>query len=144
MDWEEYTLILAEDDDELRSKLFFSLIKEGFNVIQVANGYQLYLVASDYAGDLSKLIIISDTDMPELKGDKACERLLKNEEYKKSIMIGMSAEAENEEYWKGITIKDSFIYKNRFPDLSPAVFERIKNIFNNRPIYQLKDNTFRR
>ncbi len=139
-EFEGFTLILAEDDDKIRKSLFL-LLEIEFKVIPVVDGYQLYLAAKNYTGKLEKLIIVSDTDMPELQGDLACKRLLKEDEkYKKVIMIGMSMESDNEKYWKGIGVKDSFI--NKKPDqndLAEIVLNRIRTIIKNPAIYLLKD-----
>lgn len=147
----DYTIILAEDDKNLRFEFKHQLRSKGFKVIEATNGLELYSYAKGLK-DLSSLIIISDTDMPEMQGDEACEQLLKDfPEYKRKIIIGMSDNPNNEEYWENIGIWNSFIFKGRDIDkmlsesnLAKRVISTLNHINSNPQFYKLDNGNYRR
>jgi len=97
----DYTILLAEDDEELRKSFVELLREEGSGVIEARDGKELYEKAREYEGDLSRLVILVDTDMPEMCGDGACRKSSKEERFMRVMIIGMSGDSSNEEYWRG-------------------------------------------
>ena len=69
-------VLLAEDDDGLRTLLHKRLEQEGLNVIEVEDGYELkdYLELCRPGGDLGTPdLVISDINMPGQSGPEAIE-----------------------------------------------------------------------
>ncbi len=142
---------MAEDREEYRGPFSRLLKKEGFEVLEAWNGEELYGDAMNYKGDLSKFVILSDTDMPGLMGDEACEKLLKEDRSRKVIVIGMSDNPRNESAWEGIGLPHTFIYKDAFvcvEDFHMNIANRVKNrlemILNNSPFYLDKNRNYDR
>ena len=147
----EYTILLAEDTDDLRNQFVDLLSHNGFKVIPFVDGKALYNGAKKYSGDLSKMLIVSDTDMPFLSGDEACKILLESPEFQKVIMIGMSENTNNEVYWQGVGVLNSFIYKgnsitnpNSRKNISNLVISCLETILGNPSLYLLPNQSYRR
>ncbi len=115
VNFEDYFILLAEDNNNLRERFRELLSNKGFKVEALEDGLKLYERCVKYVldnEDLDRLVIISDTDMPLLCGDETCERLLKEfDEFNRVMIIGMSDNSANENYWKGVGIRQTFIYK---------------------------------
>lgn len=147
----EYTILLAEDNDILRFEFKCQLKSRGFSVVEAINGKELYEKGKELR-NLDNLVIVSDTEMPEIQGDDACESLLKEfPEYKKRIIIGMSDNSSNEEYWKGICVWASFILKGRDiaimnsnSNLGKKVALTLNHIASNPQFYQEENGDYRR
>lgn len=64
-------ILLIDDDPHLRDVIRFALTREGFAVIEAADGSQGLALAASAAPDL----ILLDVMMPELDGTEVCRRL---------------------------------------------------------------------
>lgn len=72
----EETILIAEDEHDIRSILHDILSGEGFNVISVSNGAQAYdFIKDKFVPDL----LITDVMMPKLNGIELIETLHKEE-----------------------------------------------------------------
>ena len=127
------TILLVDDDDNLRMEYKESLKAAGFYVVDIDDGSKLETTLSQIGFDA----IISDTDM-SLDGDIACRRAIKNKLVPPRVMIvGMSDNIDNRELWEGIAYH--FLYKSSFAskqfpsDIGRAVmsyyleFDKIRN-----------------
>lgn len=72
------TILIIDDEDDIREILDYNLRKEGFNVLQAPNGKEGIQMAEKHSPDL----IVLDVMMPEMDGIEVCEqiRLLPNTE----------------------------------------------------------------
>jgi two-component system alkaline phosphatase synthesis response regulator PhoP len=72
------TILIIDDEDDIREILDYNLRKEGFNVLQASNGKEGIKMAEKHTPDL----IVLDVMMPEMDGIEVCEqiRLLPNTE----------------------------------------------------------------
>lgn len=72
------TILIIDDEDDIREILDYNLRKEGFNVLQASNGKEGIKLAEKHNPDL----IVLDVMMPEMDGIEVCEqiRLLPNTE----------------------------------------------------------------
>lgn len=72
------TILIIDDEDDIREILDYNLRKEGFNVLQASNGKEGIKMAEKHNPDL----IVLDVMMPEMDGIEVCEqiRLLPNTE----------------------------------------------------------------
>ena len=72
------TILIIDDEDDIREILDYNLRKEGFNVLQASNGKEGINMTEKHNPDL----IVLDVMMPEMDGIEVCEqiRLLPNTE----------------------------------------------------------------
>lgn len=87
------SVLLAEDDDDLRALLADALRSEGFSVIECANGFALVeaLVSRLEAGVPSFDLVISDVRMPGFSGLSALEGLSGRDELQRLPMVLITA-----------------------------------------------------
>ena len=86
------TILIIDDEADIREILSYNLKKEGFNVYSAENGISGIALAKKYNPDL----ILLDVMMPEMDGIEVCEQL-KSDEATKHILICFLT-ARNEDY----------------------------------------------
>jgi two-component system alkaline phosphatase synthesis response regulator PhoP len=86
------TILLIDDEDDIRDLLEYNLKKEGFKVLCASNGREGIKVAKENIPDL----VLLDVMMPEMDGVEVCE-VLRNHESTKDILIAFLT-ARNEDY----------------------------------------------
>jgi DNA-binding NtrC family response regulator len=64
-------ILIVDDEDIIRDSLVFVLQKEGYDVSQARNGAEAYRQISEQAFD----VVISDIEMPEMKGIELLEKI---------------------------------------------------------------------
>ncbi len=64
-------ILIAEDEQDIRDLIEFTLKYVGHEVISVANGEEAYLVAKQILPDL----VLLDVRMPVMSGYEACEKI---------------------------------------------------------------------
>ncbi len=67
------TILLAEDDHNLRTMVKTVLLKHGYTVLAAPNGRQAVEEAQNYPGRID--LLLTDVIMPEMNGRQLCERL---------------------------------------------------------------------
>ena len=148
----DYMILLAEDNDELYNRFIMLLNGKGCVVIASKTGEGLYRQVKAYSDRLEELIVVSDTDLPDTNGDQVCRRLLEQDPmYKKLLIFGMSDNPDNERYWEGVGIINSFIYKgtdiasfNSRKNIAELVEARLNEILGNPSVFRLQDGSYRR
>lgn len=115
------TVLLVEDDPELRERYASSLRQAGATVITVDDGPGIEEVVSQKAID----IIVSDTNLPTLDGDLACRRLKEQGRLGGVFVLAMSDDRDCEIFWKGIA--HDFLYKGGITNLRTAVLTRYRD-----------------
>ena len=70
------TILVADDDPNLREVVRYALSREGFSVIEANNGVEALTLALARAPDL----VVLDVLMPELDGLEVCRRLRRDRE----------------------------------------------------------------
>ncbi|MFC1850586.1 protein kinase [candidate division CSSED10-310 bacterium] len=118
------TILIADDDEDMRGLMKKWLEKEGYGVLSVTNGEEAVAKAIAEKPDL----ICLDYMMPTMDGYQAAEFLLNNESTANIpiIMITATSDQEYKAYSKSIGIKD-FITK---PVRLDTFLEKIKNILS--------------
>ena len=66
-----YSVLIVEDENDIRQNLAFSLKREGFNIIEAADGEQALAAAMSKKPD----IILLDLMIPKIDGLSVCKRL---------------------------------------------------------------------
>jgi CheY-like chemotaxis protein len=68
------TVLLVEDDDDVRFLLHSILKADGYNVLEAKDGEQALAVADEHAAPIN--LVLTDLQMPKLGGRKLVEKLL--------------------------------------------------------------------
>ncbi len=87
-----HTILLIDDEDDIRDLLEYNLVKEGYNVLSANNGAKGIELAKKHLPD----IILLDVMMPEMDGVEVCEQLRADESTKNLFICFLSA--RNEDY----------------------------------------------
>lgn len=125
-----YTILVVDDEEEIRSSIAEILFQKNYSVCQAKNGKEALHMIEKQRPDL----IISDIRMPVMDGIRLLEILKKGEEYSEIPFIIVSAKtsgvSKEQCKQKGA---DEYISKpfNAF-DLYEAIEKNIKVKFNKR------------
>ncbi len=85
------TILVIDDEDDIREILAYNLSKEGYKVLEANNGKQGISIANSLKPDL----IILDVMMPEMDGIEVCEILRKNPQTEKVLICMLTARGED-------------------------------------------------
>lgn len=120
------TILVAEDEDNLRNLVCEILRSHGYNVLEAANGGSALLKCEKYKKPIH--LILSDVVMPEMSGAELVERLLPiHPEMKVMYMSGYTDDAVIRH---GILEeKVHFLQKPFSPN---SLLEKVRNILDNK------------
>jgi len=120
MDYSNYKILLADDEDDILEFLSYNLKKEGFQVFTASNGLQ----AVKKAIKIQPHLIVLDVMMPNMDGIEACAEMNKINSLKNSIKIFLTARSEDYSQIAGFDAgADDYVTK----PIKPKVFvSRIK------------------
>jgi CheY-like chemotaxis protein len=85
------TILVAEDEDQLRTVVQRTLEQQGYAVLVARSGVEAIELATDYAGKID--LLLTDVVMPELNGRELAEQLARHRPSMK--VIYMSGYTEN-------------------------------------------------
>ena len=85
-----YSILIVEDENDIRQNLAFSLKREGFNIIEAADGEQALAAAMSKKPD----IILLDLMIPKIDGLSVCKRLQAAPETENIPVIMLTAKCE--------------------------------------------------
>ena len=85
------TILLVDDDPDIREIISFNLSKEGYNVELAKDGAQGVDLCIKYKPD----IVLMDVMMPGMDGIEACEAIRANSEVKDTLVAFLSARGED-------------------------------------------------
>ncbi len=130
-----HTILVVDDDFEIREMLEMILLKEGYKVYTASNGQEGVDKAYKYHPDL----VLLDVMMPEMDGIEACQMMRKNTLNKEMIIAFLSARMEDYSQVAGFNIgADDYIGKPIRPRVLLARIEallRRKSTFNAKEEY---------
>ena len=87
-------ILLAEDENRLRTGLEFILSSAGYNVIAVENGEQAYQVLKKDEKSKNFDILLTDIVMPKINGLELLQKL-NRENLLPPVVLGLSAYADD-------------------------------------------------
>ena len=107
------TILVAEDEPDIRGLIKFSLEFIGFSVVEATNGQE----AVDMAPEVQPDLIMLDVRMPKLSGYEACERLKAQDSTKDFPIVFLSARGQDQEIKYGLGLGAvEYILKPFAPD----------------------------
>jgi CheY-like chemotaxis protein len=92
------TILVAEDERDIRELIAFTLRFSGFEVEEVTNGIE----AVERARQLHPDLILMDVRMPKKTGYEACQELKEADETKDIPIVFLSAKGQEAEIKQGI------------------------------------------
>jgi len=107
------TILIAEDERDIRDLVVFSLRFGGFEVVEATNGQEAVEQARKVMPDL----ILMDVRMPKMTGYDACKQLKSMEDTKHIPVIFLSAKGQEQERQQGMeACAEEYILKPFAPE----------------------------
>ena len=126
------TILIIDDEADIRDILSYNLKKEGFNVYSAENGSSGMELAKRYNPDL----ILLDVMMPEMDGIEVCENLKSDTATKNILICFLTARSEDYSQIAGFEAGgDDYVSK---PVKPKVLLSRIKAILR-RPIQDMSN-----
>ena len=102
------SVLVAEDEGALITLLRYNLEREGYRVLQAADGEEALLVATEQNPD----VVLLDWMLPQLSGIEVCRRLRGKQETRNVPIIMLTARGEETDRIRGLdTGADDYITK---------------------------------
>lgn len=107
------TVLVAEDEQDIRNLIAFSLQFVGYDVVQAANGAEAVEKAAEVLPDL----IMLDVRMPKLNGYEACQKIKAQPSTEHIPVVFLSARGQDTEIKHGLELGAiEYILKPFAPD----------------------------
>lgn len=121
---EQKTVLVAEDDPDIRRLIAYSLEFAGFRVIQVQDGEDAVKTSIAEHPD----VILLDVRMPKMSGYEACEKLKAHNSTRHIPVVFLSARGQETEIKYGLGLgAEEYILKPFAPD---ELHRRVAAILN--------------
>lgn len=91
MNWNDYRILLVDDEQDILEFLGYNLRNEGFTIFSAGNGLEALKVAREVKPHL----VLLDVMMPEMDGIEACEEIRKIPELKHTLVAFLTARGED-------------------------------------------------
>jgi len=91
MNWNDYRILLVDDEQDILEFLGYNLRSEGFNIFTASNGSEALRVAKEVKPHL----VLLDVMMPEMDGIEACEEIRKVPDLKHTLVAFLTARGED-------------------------------------------------
>ena len=106
-------ILIAEDEQDIRELITFTLRFAGHEITATTNGEEAYQKALEVLPDL----ILMDVRMPRMTGYEACENLKANDKTKDIPVVFLSAKGQESEVNTGMAAgAEEYILKPFSPD----------------------------
>jgi DNA-binding response OmpR family regulator len=108
------SILIAEDEPDIREFLSIALQINGFNVITARNGEEAVALTSSHRPDL----VLLDVRMPKVSGYQACETLKRSSDTREIPIVFLSAFANKDEVQQGLALgAEAYLTKPIAPDI---------------------------
>lgn len=91
MNWNDYKILLVDDEEDILEFLSYNLKQEGFKVLTANNGYDALKLVEKKKPHL----VLLDVMMPEMDGIETCEEIRKLPEMKHTLIAFLTARGED-------------------------------------------------
>ena len=109
----DYVIILGEPDTELAFEITDALYHLDFTVMPCITGRDIISYSLRYRKPHDSLLILSETDLPDIPGPEACKRIrMLGPDYEQILMFGMSGDPNDEACWSGVSPPGTFIERS--------------------------------
>ena len=116
------TILVAEDERDIRELIVITLQLGGFNVVDVPNGAE----AVKKAGEIFPDLILMDVRMPKMTGYEACKALKADDKTRDIPVVFLSAKGQEAEVSTGLELgAEEYFLKPFAPD---ELSERVNQI----------------
>lgn len=116
------TILVAEDQEHIRSLITYKLKNSGYSVVAVADGVEALKKAQEIRPDL----ILLDVMMPLMTGFEVLARLKQHEQLKSIPVLLVTAQSQEDEVLRGLELgADDYITKPFSPNELAA---RVKTV----------------
>ena len=125
------SILVIDDEQDIRVLLKYNLEKSGFKVLEASNGQDGIKMAESYLPDL----ILLDVMMPDMDGIETCERIKAKPALSKCVVCFLTARGEDYSQIAGFEAgADDYIMKPVKPKLLvskiKALLRRVENVPN--------------
>ncbi len=101
-------VLVVEDEAALVTLLRYNLEREGFRVIDAANGEEALLIVKEQRPDL----ILLDWMLPALSGIEVCRQIRRSPEHRRTPVIMLTARGEETDKLRGLEVgADDYVTK---------------------------------
>lgn len=126
MTWNDYSILLVDDEKDILEFLSYNLRNEGFNIYTASNG----LDAVKLAAEIKPQLVLMDVMMPEMDGIEACQEIRRNKELENTLVAFLTARGEDYSQIAGFEAGgDDYITK---PIKPKVLVSRIKALLKRR------------
>jgi len=127
------SILVVEDEEDIRELVSYTLLKEGYQVASVASGEEALSVAEAKPPDL----IVLDLMLPGLDGLTVCQRLRANAKTAHTSIVMLTARGEESDIVSGLNIgADDYITK---PFSRNVLLARIRAVLRNAGLRQVAE-----
>jgi len=114
-------ILIVEDEPAQRTILYYNLSREGYQIVEAADGDEAILLVQENEFDL----ILLDWMLPEVSGIEICRRLKRGQKTKDIPIIMLSARGEDADKVRGLdTGADDYLSK---PYSLPELLARVRS-----------------
>jgi DNA-binding response OmpR family regulator len=108
------SILIAEDEPDIREFLSIALQVNGFDVIAARNGEEAVALTNSHRPDL----VLLDVRMPKVSGYQACETLKRASDTREIPVVFLSAFANKDEVEQGLALgAEAYLTKPIAPDV---------------------------
>ncbi len=104
----KHTILVVEDEEDIRTLIVYNLEREGFSVVDLASGEE----ALAYLGKHSVDLVVLDIMLPEMDGLAVCRHIRSDTKWQSLPVIMVTAKAEEAEVVVGLELgADDYLCK---------------------------------
>ncbi|SRR6056297_168968 len=91
MNWNEFKVLMVDDEQDILEFLSYNLRNEGFEIYTATNGTDALKIASE----VNPHLVLLDVMMPEMDGIETCEEIRKIPELENTLVAFLTARGED-------------------------------------------------